>query len=356
MLQRALPLLSLWVLTACASGSGPRPAPRPAPQPLGPPPALAGSAVRADTEPAAAEGSAEPAATAPRDAAAQASTASSSAATTAELTAAADPTLALVGGRPIRASELLETWLQRDSPALKRSLNLLIGGRLAQLEATRLGLQLPPPLVAERFEAHLEEFRSSFLGEGENLDDFLREQLDLDPVRYRERLRADTVRELVTERVVRAHSLGNEHARVRILVVAAPGEAEALLARLRDGADFAELAREHSLDRTGERGGLLPFVARSERAPLSRLAFATPLGEVGGPVELGGAQVLLLVEARPAPLAGDWSDLGVAVEDSLLSETVTDEEFLVWQLAMERRYGVDVRPFYDLVHEPFDQP
>lgn len=265
---------------------------------------------------------------------------------------AVDAVLAYAGGREVLASELLETWLQRDSPALKTTLNLLIGARLAQVEADRLGLAVPPALLAERSAQHRATFEASYLREGESLEQFIRQQLDLDPGRFLERLREDTLRELVTERVVRAHTLAGEHARVRLIVVADEQQLEAAQSALATGEEFAAVAERISLDATAERGGLVPYLARTERAPLARLAFRTPVGAVSEPLALEGATVLLLVEARPEPRLGRWRDVGLAVEESLLDEPVSEEEFLVWQLAMEARHGVDLAPFHAYLNEP----
>ena len=44
--------------------------------------------------------------------------------------------------------------------------------------------------------------------------------------------------------------------------------------------------------------------------------------------------------------------MGPVVEASLLQDPMVDEEFLYWRLAMERYYGIDMAPFYELVDEP----
>ncbi|MHC4264084.1 MAG: peptidylprolyl isomerase, partial [Planctomycetota bacterium] len=267
-----------------------------------------------------------------------------------------DPVLATVGGRPVLASELLSSLLQRDALGVRSSLNVLISGKLAQLEATRMGMRLAPPLVQEATERHLDQLRQRLVGPDgleEDLDAFLRDRLDLDPVRYRQRLQSDTIRELMTERTVRAWTLSNEYARVRLVLLATADEARLVLGEYERGADLAELASRHSIDASGDLGGLVPFMVRNDRAPLSRLAFDLEPGEIGGPIEVAGAFVLMRVEARPEPLEGTWDEVALGVEDSLLDEPVADEEWLVWQLAMERLYGIDTAPFYEFVGEPY---
>ncbi|MDH5578649.1 MAG: peptidylprolyl isomerase [Betaproteobacteria bacterium] len=77
--------------------------------------------------------------------------------------------------------------------------------------------------------------------------------------------------------------------------------AQALVAQLRDGADFAQLAREHSQGSSAVQGGDIGFVQREElAAPLAEAAFALAEGEVTSVVELPDGLHLLKVEQRVA--------------------------------------------------------
>lgn len=265
-----------------------------------------------------------------------------------ELPGQGDPVLARIGGREILTSDLLEGLMFRQGDLLRSELNLLVGSVLAKLEAERFGLRLDAAVVDSRFATTLGEFKRRNVPEGSSLEEFLRGRRGVEPELFRSRLRSNTVREMVTERVVRAHTLGNEFARVRILAAEPDAVAEAER-RFAGGEDFEQLVRELSLDATAERGGLLPFLGRTERSSISNLAFRTPLGELGGPIELGGATILLLVEARPTPLEGAWSELSEAVLSSLETDPVGEEEFVFWQISMERRYTVDLAPLGELV-------
>lgn len=259
-----------------------------------------------------------------------------------------DPVLARIGGRQIVTSDLLEGLLFHEGDLLRIELNLLIGSALAKLEAERLGLRLDAEVVDTRAASNLGEFVRRNVPEGSSLEEFLEGRMGVEPELFRSRLRSNTVREIVTERVVRSHTLANDFARVRILVADTDGVAEAER-RFAAGEDFELLVRELSRDATAERGGLLPFLGRTERSPISNLAFRTPVGELGGPLELGGATILLKVEARPAPLEGDWEALSGAVLESLAADPVGEEEFVFWQVSMERRYTVDLAPLRELL-------
>lgn len=60
---------------------------------------------------------------------------------------------------------------------------------------------------------------------------------------------------------------GPDEARARVILVPTPDEARALIARLRAGADFAELALQHSKDPTASRGGDLGYVPLEAVSP-----------------------------------------------------------------------------------------
>lgn len=128
--------------------------------------------------------------------------------------------------------------------------------------------------------------------------------------------RSEPQRFRVPEQVRVAHILirGNDEA--------ASARAEALLAQLKDGADFAALAREHSEDpATASKGGDLGFFARGRMvAPFEDAAFAlyTP-GELAGPVKTQFGFHLLRLEARRAEGVRPFEE----VREALVAEART---------------------------------
>src|SRR5438128_7993681 len=90
-----------------------------------------------------------------------------------------------------------------------------------------------------------------------------------------------------------------DRARLAHLVVEQEGLARELLSQLQEeGADFAEMAREHSLDeRTRSRGGSLGLVSRKRLNPaIEAVVSVAKKGDVVGPFKLGPGYQVLKVE------------------------------------------------------------
>ena len=258
---------------------------------------------------------------------------------------------AYVAGAPIYASDLLEAWLFRASPEVRATLEELVLSRLVMTEAARLGVELEPERV-ERAQGEVVERLEERVAEsgGDDLQEFVRRRLGLDPDRYLDRLARETSVDLLAARVVRAWMLGNERAEVRVIVVDRRDDLDVVQAKLARGEDFAALAARYSIEDSGTDGGRIPPVVRG-RSTLARLAFSTPVGEVGGPVFEDGRWLLLRVEARPRPLEGDWDAIGPEVEASLEERAIEDPEYWQWKADVLERYEVDLTPLLELVGE-----
>jgi len=266
-------------------------------------------------------------------------------------TPAPDPPLGWVAGTPLEPEELLLEWGDVASRELYLVVDKLISARLALAEASRLGIRLDPPAVEQRVAAERAELEQRVAKDGKqrSLDEYIARELGFEPARYLERMRLATIRQMLAERAVRANSLQNETLALRLIVVSSAEQAAEVQKALAAGRDFAEVAREFSIDDSKKDGGLVPFVVPQERSPLARLAFQTDVGAVAGPVPIADHQFLIRVEERRIPLSGDWSAIAAAVEASLLEHPVQDSEFLHWKLVMEGRYPIDLGPLWSLI-------
>lgn len=266
-----------------------------------------------------------------------------------------EPVIATVAGKPVYVSELLSQWMYSDSLRVLEELDKLAIGRLVVAEAQRLGVRLDPELATNAYERgikaleteiHRDEKRASM-----TLDRYVDRVLGLDPIRYRERVRDDALRSLLGERVVRGWILQNEHAFVRVIITDGEDEMKAAQADLAGGMSFEDVAKKRSADPSGKSGGRVAPILKSE-TPMSRAAFATEVGKVGGPISDRGKFLLLEVTDRTPPLQGDWSAVGPVVEKSIADQPVDALELQQWKNAMIQRYDVDLKPFLRLVGEP----
>lgn len=263
--------------------------------------------------------------------------------------------VAQVAGQPVYAADLLAHWMHRDSDSLRGHLENLVFSRLIVAEAHRLGVTLAANLVESRYEAGLKRLAEELEQDepGLGVDGYIRSRLGLDPERYKHDLRRDLEIDLLAERCVRAWLLASERAEVRVLVVQERAQLEEVQKALAAGGDFAELAKEKSTHESRVDGGRIPPVVRSESG-LARLAFATPVGQVGGPIAEEGNFLLLQVTARPEPIADNWSEAGPAVEASLLAVPIADPEYWQWKSAMNDTYEVDLTPLRDLLDAAYE--
>lgn len=257
-----------------------------------------------------------------------------------------------VAGSPVYTAELLQAWLHRDSREVSRYLDKLVLDKLVVAEAKRLGIQLPPEALSEALAEtrRVLETEIAKVGGG-TVEQFIEERLGLDANNYLKHVQQAKTIDLLASRCVRAFLLENDRVRVRMLVVTERAAADQVEAGLAQGKDFSELAKEFSKDPSGAEGGRIPDLVRATSG-ISRLAFTTSVGEVGGPLFDGGRWLFLRVDGRIPGRPGTWKELGADVEASLAERELDDLEYLQWQADVLARYEVDTAPFLKLMGEP----
>jgi len=89
---------------------------------------------------------------------------------------------------------------------------------------------------------------------------------------------------------------------------AAQDEAQRLLAQLREGADFAQLARLHSADASAQHGGDLGYVHAGMLASEAQSVLdALAPGELSAPVRLLKGVAIFRLDERHAPVLNDFA-------------------------------------------------
>ena len=107
----------------------------------------------------------------------------------------------------------------------------------------------------------------------------------------------------------------------------ARAKAEKLHADLNGGADFSELAKQHSDDASAEKGGDLGFFNYIASIPrmLRDAIFALPTGEVSEPLQQGSRFYLFKVtEVRARPLKAVRNQIATSLQAAALKQQVDD--------------------------------
>lgn len=365
-LSRAAALASA-LLAACAAASNPdreelRPLERSAPAAPKSGDAASGGSASAEGAPASLPSAPAPAAE-PAPAATRADPLASSTtaqAPTAQAPAATPPRsepakpsflLGRVGGEPLDVGEFLRRLWIHDGATSRDIVEQMVFARMVLFEASRLGVELAPAAVDSALAkavAALEK-RLSDKGSKLTLDEHIERNLEVEPALYRASMRNDAIVSLLAERCVRAWEFESGLARVRISEFRERAKLDTALSELAAGKPFEAVAAAHGLGEDEKAGYTRVPVVRAESQELSRVAFATEIGAVGGPLEQSGAWLLFKVDARDEGSDVRWGEDGARIEASLERDPLQNIEYVQWRAAMTRRYQLDLAPFLETV-------
>lgn len=287
-----------------------------------------------------------------------------------------DRVAAVVNSEIILLSEVREHAAQLgvpgdDDKALRPVLDRMIDDALVLQQADELKLtveqaEIDKAIDEVRKNNHLDEqqFRQALTEQGFTEEAFRRDMrkqiLRLKVINTAVRSRTNVSDEDVRayyERMVR-QSGGHREAHVRHLLVAVPEQASpqvveerrrqaaALLAKVREGADFAELARRASDDRaTRDEGGDLGWLREGDGLPqaLSDVIFSMDkAGETRGPVRTErGFEVVQLVERREGDVRS-FDEAKEQLRQQLYSEQL-EKQTQLWIEELHKRAHIDVR-------------
>lgn len=255
--------------------------------------------------------------------------------------------VARVNGEVITKDELFDAMYEYIGPQV---LDEMIIIRLTQQEAARRGIGVTDADI----EAELDAWAVQ-VGGRSNLELLLMQQ-GMTVEQLAEQLRINlTIRALIASEIVvtdeevrqvfdanPAQFARQEMVRARHILVDTREQAEALRAQILDGADFAQLAREHSTDPgSGPNGGDLGWFGRGVMvAPFEEAAFALPVGRVSEPVETAFGFHLILVEERQEAEEPAFTDEVAELIRTALVDQKVEQRWGPWLQAL--RTGADV--------------
>jgi peptidyl-prolyl cis-trans isomerase C len=149
--------------------------------------------------------------------------------------------------------------------------------------------------------------------------------------------------------IVVAGKPGPDTVHARIIMVDSMEEATQLIQRLRNGADFPDLARDFSKDGSASNGGDLGYVRLDMMAPeLGAVSFALAPGQTTEyPVSSGNRWFIIRVEGRTQQLAPEFAAARQALEQDVVHAAAPELSRMALHDITSKYYGLTGRPTAD---------
>ena len=260
-----------------------------------------------------------------------------------------DQVFATVNGEKISKNELFDAMYAQNGEAV---LDDLIMRLLIKQEGRRLGLIVTneeiEKIITENFPGGEEELNSALQYYGLTMDAF-REETALNLLL---RKIAHSQIEIGEEEAEEYYEANKERFAIpteveaRHILVETEEEANALIAQLEDGADFAELAKEHSLDTANkDSGGNLGYFTKNDMvAEFSAAAFDLAVGERSQPVKTSYGYHIIEVLNRKEGRERSYDEVKDEVREALLEEKTyefTSELLVKLRAEAKIKYNVE---------------
>lgn len=254
--------------------------------------------------------------------------------------------VATVDGENITKDALYET-LVKVSGA--EALEALIDEKIVQMEIKKEKITISEEETDAEIENFIEEaggedaFNNALEMSGMKMDDFKKEINQYLSIR---KLMEPLVE--VTDEDVKTYFEENketydqaEQVEARHILVEDEALANDLAKQLKDGADFAELAKEHSTDGSAEMGGDLGFFSRGDMvAEFEEKSFAMAIGDISEPVKSSfGFHIIELLDKKEAKEAS-LEDFKTEIEEKLF-EGKMQTEYVSWLEEKRESYKID---------------
>lgn len=172
---------------------------------------------------------------------------------------------------------------------------------------------------------------------------FLRERVLMQTVLAEEAAKSITEDDMMAfynEAVERAPK--EEEAHARHILVETEEKAKDILQKIRDGADFAEMAKEHSTGPSGPKGGDLGFFGKGRMVPeFDAAVFAMKAGDVSEPVKTQFGWHLIKLEEMRVPAPPAFEDVKGQIRSMLQRQRQAEFVGKIRETATIERAGED---------------
>ncbi len=131
-----------------------------------------------------------------------------------------------------------------------------------------------------------------------------------------------------------------EEVRAAHILVKTEDEAKEIIGKLNDGGDFAQLAKEHGLDGTKDRGGDLGFFTREDMVPeFSEAAFALEEGAyTKEPVKSQFGFHVIRLDERKAAKQSSFDEVKPQLRQEILGEKAIPSQKLIEELVAKSKF------------------
>lgn len=138
---------------------------------------------------------------------------------------------------------------------------------------------------------------------------------------------------------------GSDEVRARHILLKDEAAALIVLKKIRQGADFTEMARQHSTGPSGAKGGDLGYFNKKQMVPaFSQAAFALQPGDVSQPVKTQFGWHLIKVVDRRKAKAPELAQETQQIRKVMIEEVMAAELLRLRQAAKIETFGIDGRP------------
>lgn len=260
---------------------------------------------------------------------------------------------AKVGGHEITADDVAREFFKTHREEAFAALNKLVVREIVTKEAGRIGLAVPDAFIVEERKRALKDLTERALttyGAGTTIERFVELHLKQSLADHLRQRDGDAAERYLLSRVIRFHGIQADRVQLQLIAVDTEAVARELAQKLDQGADFAQLAIGYSRHPSSQAGGLMPPLARESLNPaVADRAFALEPGQRSSILSvddgLGRRQFeIVKVLRRFAGRKVTWAEVSGEIEEGLKSEPVSRDEFIAWNLRLERLYGVWVDP------------
>jgi len=258
--------------------------------------------------------------------------------------------VAVVNGEKITKEELYQAMYEQVG---QRTLDDLVAERLIMQEAEKQGVTVSEDEVQRRYQEVVEQ---NFSSEQELLQALQMYNMTKDD------LMDNIKKELIVRKVLgedvkvteedmkkyfeenKERFAQREQVKVQHILLKNEEDAEAVLAEINNGADFAELAKEKSIDPgSKDKGGDLGYVTRNDVVPeFADAAFSLAPGEISGAVKTDyGYHIIKVLDKKPAR-EPDYETSKDKIRDILIEQAV-QEKAPQWMSDLKSRAKIEYK-------------